>query len=165
MCRAFSPRTKLLDLRNMSLSKTLLVGLRILLVDDDEDGRDMLAFVLQQSGAVVVQAGSAAAALKAFEEDVPDVIISDVSMPEQNGYDLVRQIRTLGVALGGEVLAIALTGHAAAIDSSRAAVAGFDMHVTKPVDITRFVDLVAALVHERGIKPRAREAGVRSEAK
>ena len=142
----------------MALSKTLLAGLHILVVDDDDDGRDMLAFALEQSGALVVQVGSAAAALTTIEADVPDVIISDVSMPEQSGYDLVRQIRALGAARGGETLAIALTGHAASIDSSRATTAGFDRHVAKPIDITSFVELVATLVRDRGVEPRAGDA-------
>ena len=116
----------------------------------------MLTYALEASGASVLAVPSSVEALKAIGEDVPDVVVSDIAMPVASGYDLVRQIRALSVARGGEVLCIALTGYAATLDRERATHEGFDQHVTKPVDLTAFVTLLATCARERGLPARVR---------
>ena len=122
-----------------------LDGLRLLLVDDDDDSREFVAFVLADRGATVVSARSAPEALKLFERRSPDLLLSDIGMPEVSGYSLVRQIRAMPVLRGGRTPAIALTAYARPVDGQRALAAGFHAHVTKPVDPERLTAVVAQL--------------------
>ncbi|HZF04449.1 MAG TPA: response regulator [Patescibacteria group bacterium] len=123
-----------------------LTGVRVLLVDDDQDTLELFGAALAQCGASVSSAADATVALRVFEREVPDVIISDIGMPRMDGYDFIRQIRARRPEEGGRVPAIALTAYAMGVDSGRAADAGYQRHVTKPVDplvLTRAVsDLV-----------------------
>ncbi|MEO0884514.1 MAG: response regulator, partial [Cyanobacteria bacterium J06648_10] len=96
----------------MSNHKRALSGICVLLVDDEPDSRELTSFVLQQAGAKVVSTSSGAEALAAISLQVPDLVISDVGMPEVDGYMLMRQIRQLPAAKGGCVPAIALTAYA-----------------------------------------------------
>ena len=108
--------------------------LSVLLVDDEPDSLEVSAFALESAGAEVVVVSSGAAALAAIAQSVPDIIISDVGMPEMDGYQLMSQIRALPRAAGGEVPAIALTAYASKLDFKRALSVGFQRHITKPVD-------------------------------
>jgi CheY-like chemotaxis protein/anti-sigma regulatory factor (Ser/Thr protein kinase) len=124
-----------------------LAGARILLVDDDADARDMLGLVLRQHGARVSEAASAEDAVAAFRAEVPDVLVSDIGLPDTDGYGLIRELRALTVPHAQETVAVALTGWARSEDRSAALEAGFQAHVVKPVDPRELVALLARLVH------------------
>jgi signal transduction histidine kinase/CheY-like chemotaxis protein len=123
-----------------------LSGLQILVVDDDADMREFLCFLLEQSGATVTSVASAVAALTALSQSQPNVIISDIGMPEINGYMLMRQVRSLKPDQGGNIPAIALTAYAAEIDYQQAIAAGFQRHVPKPVEPEALVKAIASLL-------------------
>jgi signal transduction histidine kinase/ActR/RegA family two-component response regulator len=124
---------------------TLLQGVRVLIVEDETDASDLLATVLGSYGARVTTAASAQEALQAFDESVPDVIVSDIGMPGEDGYSLMRRIRSRPDAAGGKVPAIALTAYASATDKERALAAGYQVHVSKPFEPDNVVRLVADL--------------------
>ena len=113
----------------------LLKGLRVLVVDDDPDTRSLLVTMLQQGGAENVAAfESATEALGALTRLAPDVLVSDIGMPNVDGYELIRQIRALPAADGGRVPAAALTAYATPYDRQRAIDAGYNLHIAKPVE-------------------------------
>lgn len=118
--------------------------LRVLVVDDEDDAREMLRYVFEASGIECRQAESAAAALSALDELTPDVIVSDIGMPEEDGYSLIRRIRTLPTEKNG-IPAIALTAFASDGDRKRALVDGFNVHLTKPVEPAKLVNAVMDL--------------------
>jgi PAS domain S-box-containing protein len=127
-------------------TKTLpLEGLRILVVDDETDSRNFIGFVIEQAGAEVVAVPSAIAALDAIQQMPFDLTISDIGMPDIDGYRLMRQIRQLPAAQGGQILAIALTAYAGDLDRKRVLEAGFQHHLSKPIEPDH---LVAAIVHQ-----------------
>lgn len=123
-----------------------LSGLRALVVDDEEDTRDMLCAVLEMCGAQVTLAGSASEALHLFELAPPDVLLSDIGMPDQDGYALIAQIRDLPGDKGGRVPAVALTAYARTDDRTRALVSGFNTYVPKPVEPLELTLVIASLV-------------------
>jgi signal transduction histidine kinase len=122
-----------------------LTGLRLLIVDDDPDSLTVLARLLETCGARVVTAGGAADALAALATGPFDVVVSDIGMPGQDGYDLIREIRALPADRGGRTPAIALTAFARTEDRQRALAAGFQIHATKPVDRAELTALIASL--------------------
>jgi PAS domain S-box-containing protein len=122
-----------------------LAGLKVLVVDDQPDARELIKRVLEDCGAEVFVAGSAAAALAALPGWRPDVLVSDIGMPDTDGYELLRRIRALGVERGGKIPAIALTAFARSEDRTRALRAGFVVHVAKPVDPAELVATVASV--------------------
>ena len=109
-----------------------LSGLRVLVVDDERDTRELVALMLTTCGAQVVSAGSATEALDQMERQRFDLLISDIGMPEMNGYDLISRIRQLGEEHGGRTPAVALTAYAGIDDRKRALAAGYEMHIPKP---------------------------------
>ncbi|MEP6792371.1 MAG: response regulator, partial [Ramlibacter sp.] len=120
-----------------------LAGIKVLVVDDEPDARDLLRRILEECGAVVVTAGSASDALSAVESQRPDVLVSDIGMPDVDGYELLRRVRELA---GGQALpAIALTAFARPEDRVRALRAGFEMHLCKPVEPSEVVASVASV--------------------
>ena len=123
-----------------------LAGLNILVVEDDDDTRFFITTVLQMDGAKVIAVISADAARKVLSELQPDVLISDIGLPGEDGYTLIRQIRALKPMNGGRVPAIALTAFADTEDRIRALEGGFDTHVSKPIDPEELVEIVANLV-------------------
>ena len=125
--------------------KRPLAGLHVLVVDDNEDTRDVLQAVLEADGAVVSTALSSDAALKALDVERPDVMLIDIGMPIMNGFDLVRLIRRRPADSGGRVPAVALTGYISAEDRASAVEAGFQAYLTKPVDERALVDAVRLL--------------------
>lgn len=127
-----------------------LQNVRVLVVDDEPDTRDITAFILRQAGASVALASSAAEALRALQQAQPQVLISDIGMPDIDGYTLMRQIRTLSPEQGGQIPAIALTAYASEIDYGRVVAAGFQKHVPKPVEPEVLVEAVASLVRGKG---------------
>lgn len=125
-----------------------LDGLRVLAVDDDSDARDLIRTILTQCGARVETAGSTEQALDVFdrpEEWQPELLISDIEMPEADGYQLIGKLRELESQRGRRIPAIALTAYARAEDRLRSLSAGFQMHVTKPVEPAELLTIVASL--------------------
>ncbi|MBW4600233.1 MAG: response regulator [Calothrix sp. FI2-JRJ7] len=123
-----------------------LSGVRVLVVDDDVDSRDFLAFALEASGAEIASAASATEALNILPTFNPMVLVSDIGMPDQDGYSLIRQIRELPYEKGGAVPAIALTAYAGDGDKKAALAAGFQTHLPKPVAPDDIVNAVSELV-------------------
>ncbi|HVF57463.1 MAG TPA: PAS domain S-box protein [Pyrinomonadaceae bacterium] len=123
-----------------------LDGLKILAVDDEADARELLKAVLTHCGAEVLAVGSAREALEELQRFRPDVLISDIGMPEEDGYELIRRIRELPAEHGGTVPAVALTAYARAEDRLRVLREGYQMHVPKPVELAELVAVVASLV-------------------
>jgi PAS domain S-box-containing protein len=122
-----------------------LDGLRVLLVEDDADSREMLTVVLTQCRAEVRAVSNAADALSQLESWRPDVLISDIEMPGEDGYTLIRKVRALPPERGGKIPAAALTAYARAEDRMRALLAGFQLHVPKPVEPAELAAVVASL--------------------
>ncbi|HEY9402985.1 MAG TPA: PAS domain S-box protein [Pyrinomonadaceae bacterium] len=126
-----------------------LAGLRVLVVDDEADTRELLAAVLTSCGARVTLAASAADAFRHVEQARPDVLVTDIGMPEEDGYSLLARIRGLPRERGGEIPAAALTAYARPEDRVRALRSGFQMHVSKPVEPAELITVVAALAGRR----------------
>ncbi len=122
-----------------------LDGLRVLVVEDDQDARDLVAAVLESAGAHVTTATNASEALERWASVRADVLVSDVAMPGLDGYALVRAIRAKPAEQGGRTPALALTAYARDADSDEAFAAGFQRHLAKPVDPTTLVRIVASL--------------------
>jgi signal transduction histidine kinase len=110
-----------------------LQNIRVLVVDDEADSRDFLAFVLEQAGAQVTATASASEALQVLTKSKPDILLSDIGMPEIDGYMLIRQVRTLESEQENKIPAIALTAYAGEMNRQQALTAGFQRHITKPV--------------------------------
>ena len=126
-----------------------LEGLRLLVVDDETGSRDLLETLLEHYGAEVRAAPCAAQALEEVTRFKPDLLISDIEMPEEDGYSLLRKLRFIEENLGGRIPAVALTAHARMEDRLRALAAGFDTHVSKPVEPAELVTVVASLARRR----------------
>jgi PAS domain S-box-containing protein len=122
-----------------------LEGLRLLAVDDERDSRAMVMEVLRAAGAEVSEASSVAEALETFARLRPDLTISDIGMPGEDGYSLIRKLRALPAELGGATPAVALTAYARSEDVQRAVSAGYQAHLAKPVEPMQLVSLVANL--------------------
>jgi CheY-like chemotaxis protein len=120
-----------------------LAGVRILLVEDDEDGRELLDLVLRDYGAKVRPVSTAEAAFEALKEGTFDVLLSDIGLPDEDGYSLIARVRS---SRGRYPPAIALTAYASLDDRARALAAGFDSHIAKPVAPRALVGAVGALV-------------------
>ena len=126
-----------------------LYGLKILVVDDDVDTRELIEWVLKRVGAEVTSVGSARAALEVLEREKPHVLVSDIAMPEEDGYTLLKKIRALPPERGGRIPAIALTAHSLVQDRLQSLRAGFQSHVPKPVVPEELVEVVASIIHLR----------------
>jgi PAS domain S-box-containing protein len=120
-----------------------LSGIRVLVVDDDADSRDFVTFLLEQDGAFVIAVSCALDALQTLAEVKPDVLVSDIGMPEIDGYMLINKVRTLTPEQGGQIPAIALTAFARNADQQKALKAGFQMHLPKPLNPE---ELIAAII-------------------
>jgi PAS domain S-box-containing protein len=126
-------------------SAPALEGLRVLIVDDEADARDLLTTILEHSGAQVTAAASAGEALSLVLQSRADVLVSDIAMPKVDGYALIRQVRELGAERGGDIPALALTAYARDSDRTLALEAGFQVHLPKPYDPDELVRVVARL--------------------
>jgi CheY-like chemotaxis protein len=126
-----------------------LRGLRVLVVDDEQDARDLLKTVLTNAGADVLTAASTAEALPLLEREAPDVLISDIEMPGEDGYSLMRKVREMRGGRTSRVPSIALTAYAAGEDRLRALRAGFQVHVAKPVSPAELIAVTSALAAAR----------------
>ena len=127
-----------------------LTGISVLVVDDEADARTLLREILEQCGARVTTASSTVEALAALEQARPDVLVSDIGMPNEDGYDLIRRIRALEKERGGRLPAVALTAYVGEDDRRRAISAGFHAHVAKPVELTKLATLVESLARQNG---------------
>jgi predicted ATPase/signal transduction histidine kinase len=123
-----------------------LNGVQILVVDDDHDTREFVAFVLEQAGAKVEMASSATEALASLARSQPSLLLSDIGMPDMDGYMLIRQVRALSSDKGGKIPAIALTAFAGEMNQQQALAAGFQMHLSKPVEPEHLILMIASLV-------------------
>ena len=121
-----------------------LSDVKILVVDDEADMRELVQMTLGLQGAIVQTAASATEALQTLTEFKPDVVISDIGMPDMNGYMLIRQIRAL--PQGGEIPAIALTAYAGELDYQQAIAAGFQAHLAKPIDPNQLLGVIHDLI-------------------
>ncbi|HBB30665.1 MAG TPA: hybrid sensor histidine kinase/response regulator [Cyanobacteria bacterium UBA8803] len=135
-----------LALPTPSSSLPTLSSLRVLIVDDDADTCEVLTCILEHYGAQVLAVQSTAEALAAISRSKPDVLISDIGMPDEDGYSLIAKIRAFEAEIGRQTPAVALTAFARDEDKERALQAGFQMHVPKPVEPTELVSVVAHLV-------------------
>jgi signal transduction histidine kinase/ActR/RegA family two-component response regulator len=124
-----------------------LDGLRILVVDDSTDGRTLTSLVLTQAGASVKSVPSVREAVRALEVERPDVLVSDIGLPDEDGYALIRHVREYEAEHGGFVPAVALTGYARAEDRARVSAAGFQAHLSKPVEPVELTAAIAAITH------------------
>lgn len=127
-----------------------LGGVRVLVVDDDLDAREVLATLLGAAGADVRTAPSTADALAELQAWWPAVLLSDIGMPGDDGYVLIRAVRALASALGSRLGTAAVTAHASSEDRVRALAAGFQAHVAKPVDPEDLIAVVAQLAQSSG---------------
>ncbi|HEX8142995.1 MAG TPA: ATP-binding protein [Pyrinomonadaceae bacterium] len=133
-------------------SDAQLQGIRVLVVDNDEDARDLLRKVLEQCGARVTTASSAVEAMSVLEELKPDVMVSDIGMPGEDGYDLIRRVRALERERedGASLPAVALTAYVGEEDRSRALSAGYQEHLAKPAELAKLTKLIASLTRRNG---------------
>lgn len=122
-----------------------LKGVKVLVVDDEPDARELVRRVLESADAAVITVGSAQEALERLIQEGPDVLVSDIGMPDEDGYDLIRRVRALPQDKGGATPALALTAFARSEDRQRAFMAGFQLHVAKPVEPSELVAVVASL--------------------
>ena len=123
-----------------------LEGFRLLVVEDEPDARDLLTIILQQCKAEVKGVASAAEAMQEMKDWKPDVLVSDIQMPGEDGYSLIRKVRLFENGHAANIPAIALTAHARVEDRMRALSSGYDAHVAKPVEPAELVTVIASLV-------------------
>ena len=137
--------------RQLSLSEisvegsNMLSGLQVMLVDDEPDVRELLTTVIEGAGANVIAVGSAQEAIEVLEQSQPDVLVSDIAMPQEDGYTLIRKVRDRETAQGGCLPAVALTAYVREEDCQQAIDSGFQIHMSKPVVPTQLVVAVANL--------------------
>lgn len=134
--------------KDADLTTTNLTGLRILAVDDDEDIRELTEFILQQAGAEVRVVASATEALQQLQTFSPELLISDIGMPDFDGYMLMQQVRSLELEQK-KIPAIALTAYAGELDQQQAIAAGFQMHLAKPIEPEKLIDAIVALCKKK----------------
>ena len=142
------PLNSIVEAKRRVEASPSLEGLQILVVDDEADALELLNTILQNNGAEVIAVASVKQALTIIEtatDRSPDVLVSDIGMPDEDGYSLIRKLRQLEAQRGGRLPAIALTAYAGSDDRRQALLAGFQMHLTKPVDAAELVAVVASL--------------------
>ena len=139
-------RKRELEQRRSRSGAIRLDGIHILLVEDDDDSRKLLGTMLKRYGARVTSTKSAAEAINVFSDEPPDLMISDIGMPDEDGYQLMSKIRARPAGQGGLIPAIALTGYASRKDQERALDAGYQQHMAKPIEQAELIAAIAALV-------------------
>jgi PAS domain S-box-containing protein len=132
-----------------SAGLTSLAGVRVLIVDDVADARELLTMILNRAGAEAAAVASAAEALKALQRTRVDLLVSDIGMAEEDGYALIRKVRKLAPEEGGTIPALAVTANARAEDRARALAAGFQLHMAKPIDPAELTAVIAQMVSHR----------------
>lgn len=127
-----------------------LGGIRVMIVEDDDDGRELIAIALEEAGATIIALTTVHEALEQLSAFHPDMLVSDIGLPDEDGYALIRQIREREAIDGGLLPAVAITGFARADDRDHALAAGFQVHVPKPVDPAELTRVIAGLVVRQG---------------
>jgi signal transduction histidine kinase/ActR/RegA family two-component response regulator len=135
-----------IDALNASSTTEIFTGIQILVVDDDDDTREFHTFVLEQAGASIIAVASAKEALQVLAESEPDIMLSDIAMPEIDGYMLMRQVKTLQAKQAKQIPAIALTAYAGEINQQQALESGFQRHLSKPIEPEELVKAIATLI-------------------
>ena len=130
--------------------RTMLEGVRLLVVEDEADSREMLVTAFEQYGAKVSAVASAREGLEVLQRAPPDVLICDIGLPGEDGHEFIRKVRALEADRGGRIPALALTSYAGPGDRRKALAAGFDLHVPKPAEPAELVAMVAALAGPGG---------------
>jgi CheY-like chemotaxis protein len=138
------------------MSRPALLGTTILVVEDHDETRDTIAEVLTQAGAHVLAAASAQAAILMLEDERPNLLVSDIEMPDVDGWSLVRTVRALPPERGGLTPAVALTVHNSREDRAKSLRAGFQLHLPKPFEPEPLADLLAALLASERRDPAGR---------
>lgn len=136
-------------LSHLTSAPSFLAGLKVLVVDDEPDIRELLVFMLEQYGASVTTAASAEQALQVLVDSEQDLLISDIGMPNENGYMLMRQIRASELEQHRQIPAIALTGYACELDKKQAQSVGFQKSLVKPVELVELLATIASLTGRR----------------
>ncbi|MFS0518640.1 ATP-binding protein [Nostoc sp. UIC 10607] len=144
--KKLTPKQQIIATLNASPTTEILAGIQILVVDDDDDTREFHTFVLEQAGARVNAVASAKEALQVLAESEPDILLSDIGMPETDGYMLMRQVKTLQALQAKQIPAIALTAYAGEINQQQALESGFQKHMSKPVEPEELVKAIATLI-------------------
>ena len=129
---------------------SMLDGLRVLVVDDEADARELVATMLREYNVEVIAVASASEALEALQRSKPDVLVSDIGMPGEDGYTLMRKVRALEAEQGGQIPAVALTAYAREEERRSALAAGFQQHMPKPVNVVELAAIVANLAGRNG---------------
>ncbi len=129
-----------------------LAGVKIVVVDDERDARELIETLLAGCGAVVSCAASASEGVALVRSSRPDVIVSDIGMPERDGYEFIREVRSLDPASGGKTPAIALTAFARSQDRTRAMLAGYQVHVAKPIEPEELIATIKSLAHNSAVR-------------
>jgi CheY-like chemotaxis protein len=133
------------------MSDASLKGIRVLVVEDDEDTRELLKVLLETQGGTVTATASVQEALSAYDQALPHVIVADIGMPEYNGYTLIGRVRAKDRERGGNIVpAIALTAYATAIDRDTVLSAGFQIHMPKPFEPARLISAISELAAQYG---------------
>jgi CheY-like chemotaxis protein len=130
-----------------------LEGVTIVLAEDDDDSREMLRLALEERGASLRCVTNSSAALDAIREQPPDVVVSDIGMPGEDGHAFMRKLRALPPSRGGRTPAVALTAYAERNDRLKSVYAGFHYHLTKPVDADKLVEILVGLVRLTRTRP------------
>jgi CheY-like chemotaxis protein len=130
---------------NLENETKILSGLKILIVDDEPYARQLVKKILSKNGANVIDTSSASEALNGVRTENPDLIVSDIAMPEENGYEFIRKVRTLEPDMGHHIPSAALSAYVTKEDKERALSAGFEVHIGKPVEPHELVLKVAKL--------------------
>jgi signal transduction histidine kinase len=143
------PAVRLDDTEKLVSEGRTIVGLRVMIVEDDPDTREMIIEALHRHGAAVLAASSGAEALRILQENSPDIVVSDIGMPGMDGYDLLNRIRVDVMGDVRSVPAIALTAHASAEDKEKARRAGFADHIAKPISISELVYSIARVARNQ----------------
>jgi PAS domain S-box-containing protein len=156
---ATSRRKTPVAMPDQAFNQPRLEGLRILVVDDHADDRELLAIILRREEAEVRVAASAADALEMLQSWKPDVLVSDIEMPEEDGYMLIAKVRELADPVVAATPAIAVTAHARIADRQRAIAAGYAYHIAKPIDRMRLIDAVGAAAGRHREQPKSPARG------
>jgi CheY-like chemotaxis protein len=140
----------MLDASLPDLDPRRLTGVNVVIVDDELDARALVTRLLERCGAAVRTASTAEEVMGLIAEKKPDVLVSDIGMPREDGYALIRRIRSLAPDHGGNIPALALTAYARTEDRIKAVQAGFQTHVAKPVEPAELITMVASLAGRNG---------------
>lgn len=132
--------------RRDQLPSDALIGVHVLVVDDDPDARELIRTVLEYCGALVTAVSSAPSALATLTRVTPDILLADISMPHRDGYWLIDQLRALPIERGGALAAVAITDHGPSHGPERTLAAGYQGHLRKPIDPWEMCRLIATLV-------------------